>query len=119
MEELEDDEQFILEEERHRELISALNKVKDTIPQNLNTKSVEASLNELKSILSGISFSPKINVSSPEVNVDLSSIEYTMKCLIDEIKILNEKKAPKEWDFNIKRSNITGEILSVKATANG
>ena len=116
------DEQFVIEEARHRELLVALNKLAEKIPTlDVDISPIEKQLVSLKDSLEKTLNKPKIETPKPEINidVDLSSLEKTMLILVQEIRLLQEKvqSKPTKWGFDIDRNKITREINYVTAKA--
>lgn len=103
-------EDFLVEEKRHRELISTIKEIIKDIPKT------DIDLSPLKSIQKYIE---KISVNEkPEGNKIL--VESIQKLNDNFIQKLNELKEsikelnkPKEYEFTIKRDNIQGFIEKV------
>jgi hypothetical protein len=126
--EIELDDDFILEEQRHREMVGVLNKVlieisKDTKGDEKAVKAItelgvkiekfataiKSKENEEKEVVK-VDFNPKELVSL----VDMSKAMVTS---INELKSLIESQsAPKVWEFEVKRNSFSQFIETVKAT---
>ncbi len=115
------DEQFIIEEERHKELLKSLRALSESIPKNdVNLSVLEGKLSSLEGLVNLLSKKEvNVEVAPPKVSVNISSLEETMLKLINEVRTLREdiNNKPTEWEFEINRNRVTKEINYVTAKA--
>lgn len=111
---MEDD--FIIEEQRHRELLSALKGLSSLSPKEIDT----AIFSEMRQELAAIKNSfDKQSQNQPNPSEE---IKVTNKLLFDTLNkfetILSELRSEKpkeEWSFDVER-DLKGRIINVKAT---
>ena len=127
-EELEIDDDFIIEEHRHREMVSVLNKVlgelsKDNKGDEKTLKAItdlggkiEKFASAIKSKESEEKEAVKVELNPKEL-VSLVDMSKAMVTSLNELKSLIESQsAPKVWEFEIKRNSFSQFIENVKAT---
>jgi hypothetical protein len=111
-------EDFIIEENRHREIISAIKGIVKEMPKT------EIDLSSLESVKTAIEDLLKSQESKKSESNDDKLILESIKSINDnftknftELKeILKEGNRPKEYEFNIERLNGSDKISKVTAT---
>lgn len=127
-EELEIDDDFLIEEQRHREMVSVLTKVlgelsKDNKGDEKTLKAINDLGGKIEKFASAIISKEKgekeeVKVALiPKEIVSLLDISKDMATSLNELKaIIESQSAPKVWEFEIKRNSFSQFIENVKAT---
>jgi hypothetical protein len=124
-----DDEIFEIEENRHREMVSVLNKVlgelsKDTKSDEKTVKAINdlgAKIEKFAGAIKAKENQEKEGVKvelNPKELVSLVDMSKAMVTSINELKSLIESQsAPKVWEFEVtKRNGYSDKIETIKAT---
>lgn len=121
--ELEDEEfEQLIADRRHKELLSAINKLLSAINVKEDSTAVTKELQKQSQAIREFSDTIK-NLKQPIVNVNqepvisaIKNLSIAVKTELDLIKqSLGKEKEEKEWEFDIKR-DFTGNITKVTAT---
>jgi len=117
------EDEFIISEERHRELLSALRKVVFSVEDKRidlpKIDGVVSSLSEIKHIIEGIKpsdnkeLSTKIELLNTNIKIGLDNLQ---KSFIQLEKTLSLPKEKVEWTFTIERDRLNSTIKKVVAT---
>jgi len=127
--EIDDDESFLIAEDRHRELVGVLNKVlselsKDSKSDDKEVNAINKLSGKIEQFATAILTQEKSEKEVVNVNVDQKLIVSSLAAMSKEIitgledlkSLMQSQVAPKVWEFEIKRNSFSQFIDSVKAT---
>jgi len=127
-EELEIDDDFLIEEQRHREMVSVLTKVlgelsKDNKGDEKTLKAINDLGGKIEKFTSAIISKEKgekeeVKVElNPKELVSLVDLSKAMVTSINELKdLMIAQSAPKVWEFEVKRNSFSQFLEYIKAT---